>query len=109
MRNIGSKLQCVHTLIHTLIHIRTGSEAEESEFGGVVLGEFGGPGGKGRVKGLAVDGDGSLEARVVVGSIFHGRVLWKTPLLLVAKFLQPRLVHSLSLSLSKLFSSFYRA
>jgi hypothetical protein len=48
---------------------------EESEFGGVVLGDFGGLAGKGRVKRLAVDGDGGLEARVVVGSVFHGRVL----------------------------------
>jgi hypothetical protein len=49
-------------------------EVEESESGNVVLGIFGGFGGKGRVKRQAVDGDGGFEARVVIGSVFDGGV-----------------------------------
>lgn len=75
----------------------------EREFGSVILGGFGGFEEHRRVKQMAIDRDGGLEARVMIGSVFHRRVLWRTPLLLVAKLLQLRLVHSFKPSL--LFSS----
>lgn len=74
---------------------RRRSEVEESELSGVVLGFFRGFARNGRVKGEAVNGNRGLEARVVVGSIFHGGVPWQAPTLLVAQLLHLRLVHFL--------------
>lgn len=86
---------------------RRRSEVEESELSGVVLGFFRGFARNGRVKGEAINGNRGLEARVVIGSIFHGGVPWQAPTLLVAQLLHLRLVHFfliyyLLFSLSKL-------
>lgn len=66
---------------------------EESEHGGLVLRLFGRFASNWRVKGDAIYRYRGLEGRVVIRSIFHGRVSWQPPLLPMAQLLQLTLVH----------------
>lgn len=66
---------------------------KKSSHGSLVLGLFGRFTSNWRVEGETIYWNRSLEARIVIRSIFHGCVYWQTPLLFMAQLLQFTLVH----------------
>lgn len=79
--------------MHTRWRWRWRGEVKKSSHGSLVLGLFGWFTSNWRVEGEAIYWNRSLEARIVIRSIFHGCVSWQTPLLFMAQLLQFTLVH----------------